>query len=165
MTDVDSRQPDGVTFRGTSPLEAIPDPFDLALAITIYPAIPRELLEGIARYFNLRIKPGAFLRAVLSNNLSDAVTRASAESLAALPQLVRLLLNDAPAYAWGSTDVVLAWCDSRRQKPSPASAIPARQWPTTADGQRAPDFFCMGSPTVEDCVRAGRCPRNPVCNE
>jgi hypothetical protein len=139
--------------------------FDVTFAHAAYPAVPRELLEGLGRYFNLRIEPGRFLRAVLSNDLAVAVTHAAPESLSALPQLVRLLLNDAPAYAWGKQDVVLAWCESRTRPPSPAGNIPAREWPTTADGQRAPDYFCMGAPTVEACVEAQRCPRNPVCNE
>jgi hypothetical protein len=72
-------------------------------------AIPRHLRGGLARYFSDGILPGAFLQAVLCNDLTQAVTRTGPGSEFALPALIDFLLEHAPATAWGSREAVLAW--------------------------------------------------------
>lgn len=152
--------------------------FDVGRALALHPTIPPDLVHGLGRYFNLRIQAGAFLHAVLRNDLQEAVLHAAPESIVALPRLVRLLLNDAPAYGWGTDDAVRVWLKGRALAAPPAwnrggrhADPPApldderRPWPTTADGRRAPDYFCIGVPTVEACADAQRCLRKPVCSE
>jgi hypothetical protein len=67
------------------------------------------LIDGLSRYFNQRIRTGDFLYAVLTNDLTGAMGRASHLSAMALPQLVKVLVNYAPSYAWGSPAKVEAW--------------------------------------------------------
>lgn len=144
--------------------------FDLARAIALYPDIPRELLEGLGRYFNLRIQPGQFLHEVLRNDLAQAVLHAGPESIACLRRLVVLLVNDAPAFGWGSEKAVQAWLKGHERSSDIDlgrlhEELREAAWPRATDGRHAPDYFCIGAPTVDACVEAKRCPRDPVCNE
>lgn len=70
--------------------------------------IPTHLRGGLIRYFDQAIRPGGFLLAVLSNDLSGAFARGDVDSLAALPALLRLLA-DAEETAWGSPERVDGW--------------------------------------------------------
>lgn len=72
-------------------------------------AIPARLIESLERYIVERCPVGDFLRAVLSNDLRDAIGRADPTSLAAMQQLVALLHNEAPSACWGSPAKVAAW--------------------------------------------------------
>jgi hypothetical protein len=56
--------------------------------------------------------PGDFLRAVLSNNLSEAFGRADNENTAIMREYVVWLCNDVPYSAWGSYEIVKAWVES-----------------------------------------------------
>lgn len=71
--------------------------------------IPRHLHDGLVRYFSDGILPGAFLQAVLCNDLTQAVKREFPVEPFTLAQLVDFLLAHAPASAWGSRAAVLAW--------------------------------------------------------
>lgn len=71
--------------------------------------IPPLLLEGLQRYIDQRVETGSFLRAVLSNDLTDAVRRADPDSFAALPLLLDWLRDNAPAACWGSPGRVQSW--------------------------------------------------------
>jgi len=73
--------------------------------------VPRELLEGLDRYFNQRIPTGSFLRAVLQNDLRTAVATAHPQSMRALAAVVRVIDYHAPEEAWGSPEAVEAWLD------------------------------------------------------
>lgn len=137
--------------------------FDVARALALYPAVPPDLVQGLGRFFNLRIRTGAFLHAVLCNDLQESVVRAAPESLAALPHLVKLLFDYAPPYGWGTDAAVGGWLKGRTEAAPMGSG--ERSWPITADGRPAPDYFCSGAPTVEACTDAHRCLRDPVCNE
>ena len=75
---------------------------------------PRRILEALARYAELRIQPGSFLTAVLENNLAEALLTADDESLAALPEINRLIARRLPALCYGSREKVKAWLDSER---------------------------------------------------
>lgn len=73
-------------------------------------AIPTHLRAGLQRYLLHGVRPGSFLCAVLTNDLRDAVLRAAdPETLAAIPQIVKLLVHDAPGTASGSPAIVDAW--------------------------------------------------------
>lgn len=74
-----------------------------------YAAIPAPLIDGLMRYVVHGVETGGFLRAVLENNLSEAVGRADISSLAVLPLIVSYVYNELPGTCWGSKDVVEAW--------------------------------------------------------
>jgi len=83
-----------------------PDPMDPSL-------IPMSTLESLRRYKNNHIETGGFLRAVLSNDLREAIGRADHRNLPALPVIVAWLYNEMPMGAWGSPSNVTEWLKMR----------------------------------------------------
>lgn len=78
--------------------------------MTDYGLIERRHLEALLRYIGPRsLVPGDFLRCVLSNDLSGAVSRADLGSQQALVAIVTWLYNRAPEACWGSPEKVAAW--------------------------------------------------------
>jgi hypothetical protein len=71
------------------------------------------LAAGLERYINQRIPTGAFLRAVLENDLAEAIGRAASPSMIALPELLAFLQTEAPRGCWGSKAAVAAWLGER----------------------------------------------------
>ena len=71
--------------------------------------VPENLRGALRRYIEFRIPPGDFLRAVLSNDLFEAVGRADMASLAALPNLVIWLHNYTPSGCHGSPAAFAYW--------------------------------------------------------
>ena len=72
--------------------------------------IPATLAAGLERYLRHGIVPGAFLHAVLRNDLHAAVRSADPDSLAALPDIVRYVYRDmTPASCCGSPEAVQRW--------------------------------------------------------
>lgn len=75
--------------------------------------------EGVQRallaYILDRHPIGDFLRAVLSNDLREAVGRADEINGLALRALVRWLYNEAPGACWGSPDAVARWLEDRQR--------------------------------------------------
>ena len=71
--------------------------------------VPHHLREGLVEYLSARRPTGAFLAAVLANDLRDAALRADEHSEIRLVALVRFLNHAAPADAWGSRAAVAAW--------------------------------------------------------
>lgn len=71
--------------------------------------VPEHLQHGIRDWVDEHIQPGHFLTAVIDNNLSEAVGRADAKSLAALGDIVRWFYNHAPSASWGSVERRKAW--------------------------------------------------------
>jgi hypothetical protein len=77
---------------------------------------PRRILEALARYAELHIQPGSFLTAVLENNLAEALLTADVDSLAALPEINRLIARHLPTPCYGSREKVAAWLGSERDE-------------------------------------------------
>jgi hypothetical protein len=77
--------------------------------------IPERLHFGLIHYIADGLVPGHFLRAVLRNDLQEAIFRGDEESLVALPCLVRWLYSEAPAPCWGSPSKVDAWIVERQR--------------------------------------------------
>ena len=71
--------------------------------------VPPMLLEGLERYRDQRIPTGSFLRAVLENNLKEAVGRADTHSQLALCAITSWCYNNLPSNSWGSPEKVTAW--------------------------------------------------------
>ncbi len=71
--------------------------------------LPMNLRPGLARHILIGQTTGSFLTALLSNDLADTVGRADPESLAALRELVRFVLNSTPPLCHGSRAAVKAW--------------------------------------------------------
>jgi len=71
--------------------------------------VPVHLHEGLLAYILERREPGQFLRAVLRNDLLDAVMRMSPGSFEVLRAVVLFLFNHVPAPCWGSEARVVAW--------------------------------------------------------
>lgn len=78
--------------------------------------IPEYKADGIERYLDHGINPGSFLRAVLENNLKEAVGCADEENLRNLPAFVSYFYNEVPKASWGSPAEVEAWIDAKRGK-------------------------------------------------
>lgn len=77
--------------------------------------VPAHLREGLRRYVEAYVPTGDFLKAVLSNNLTQAVAMADENSFRGLPDLLRFLWHHAPASSWGSAQNVAKWLQDGRR--------------------------------------------------
>jgi hypothetical protein len=71
--------------------------------------IPDYMVGGITRYIEHGVLPGDFLRAVISNDLKEACSRADSNNMWVLPVYVAYFYNNAPGECWGSKEKMLAW--------------------------------------------------------
>ena len=71
-----------------------------------------DMLEKLNAYAERHEPVGDFLRAVLENNLSEAVGRADEDNLKNLPAFVIYLYNEMPSPCWGSPEKVKAWLEN-----------------------------------------------------
>ncbi len=74
-----------------------------------YPLAPVHVLDGINRYVERGIAPGDFARAVLANDLTEAVGLADDASLGGLVDVVAYVRWEIPARCHGSWDRVWEW--------------------------------------------------------
>lgn len=75
-------------------------------------ALPFHMREPVVEYTVCGHPVGDFLRAVLSNDLVDAVGRADQDNQKHLVQWAAFLHNAMPAYpvkSWGSREIVAMW--------------------------------------------------------
>ena len=73
-----------------------------------------DILESLLRYESKGIPTGDFLRAVLSNNLTEAFGRADDDNRATLFEIVAFAYNDMNAECWGSPEKYVAWLEKHR---------------------------------------------------
>ena len=73
--------------------------------------LPEHLRPGLRAYLLERQPVGAFLRAVLVNDLHGAVSRADDESYPALREIVAFVHMHAPAPSHGSFEAYTAWIE------------------------------------------------------
>lgn len=78
-----------------------------------YEAIPQHVFDAMERYVNCGVETGPFLRAVISNDLKDAVGRADRDSYEALPAIVGWFYNEVPSGAWGTRERYKDWTSPR----------------------------------------------------
>jgi hypothetical protein len=74
--------------------------------------VPEHLHEGLIEYLAARRPVGHFLTAVLSNDLTEAALRADLFVRPYIADVVRFLVNYAPASCWGSKQAVAAWLNA-----------------------------------------------------
>lgn len=81
----------------------------MAEALEHAAGVPEDILRSLTAYI-LDLRPtGEFLRAVLSDELTEAVCRADDDNLAALPQIVKFIYNWLPENSWRSPEKVSNW--------------------------------------------------------
>jgi hypothetical protein len=68
--------------------------------------IPSYMHEGIIKYIYEGIIPGSFLRAVLENNLKDAIANADSTNILIISNYVEFFYNEVPGNIWGSEERV-----------------------------------------------------------
>lgn len=79
--------------------------YELDIVIeTVAAQIPKRLVESINRYVWHGVPTGDFLRAVLSNDLMNAVARADYDSLASICAICTYIHNAVPGCLVGSDD-------------------------------------------------------------
>lgn len=71
--------------------------------------VPAHLIPGLVRYIVYGIPTGDFLRAVLSDNLMDAMGRADEETAERMKQICSFLYHHSPAACRGSDEAVTQW--------------------------------------------------------
>ena len=79
-------------------------------------AIPERMMSAIDLYVKHGIPPGDFLRAVICNDLSEAVGRADDENIELLPAYVAYFWNELPSTCWGSVEKMKAWMAYKRKE-------------------------------------------------
>lgn len=78
-----------------------------------YSMIRRDVLESLQRYEDDHIPTGSFLRAVLENDLMEAVARADDDNKISLVAICRYVYNEMPVRCWGSRAKVRAWLEKK----------------------------------------------------
>ncbi len=80
-----------------------------------YAGLPQRFRDGMRRYLENGIRPGAFISGVLANEFSPTVLNADDDlTLYDLRTMVRWLHCNAPGVAFGSTDALKSWIAKRR---------------------------------------------------
>ena len=92
-----------------------------------YTTIKPSTIAAIRRYADHHIQTGGFLRAVLSNNLVEAVGMADEENLKALPEIVRYCYNEIPGNCWGSERDVEKWLYQERYEVAAPGVLSAEK--------------------------------------
>lgn len=82
--------------------------------------IPRAPKAGIDQYVDWGVPTGSFLRAVLSNDLFEAVARADQYNKDALTDICEYIYNYTPTICHGSPEEVEAWLKFHSEKPEEA---------------------------------------------
>ena len=95
----------------------VPDP-------KLCPARVQSSLEGYVR----GLPPGDFVRAVLSNDLNEAIARADDVNIHALLHIVAYVREHLPAVAWGSSEKVNRWLSKGRDATGPLRTETAKEY-------------------------------------
>lgn len=75
-----------------------------------------EIKESLDRYAEHGVPTGSFLRAVLCNDLTEAVCRADPENLDCLKEIAQYVYNELPSLCHGSTERVKQWTEMKKAK-------------------------------------------------
>ena len=72
-------------------------------------AIPERIKNSLDRYAQHHVPTGGFLKAVLENDLQEAVARADEDTLMALRTICAYVYNELPSPCWGTREKVTKW--------------------------------------------------------
>ncbi len=89
--------------------------FDLDRAMKSWPGVPASVLMSLKLYTEQRLGPGAFLRAILENDLRGAVEHSNSREGANLYAIVSVVYWFVPHVAWGSRQRVHDWLHRKEQ--------------------------------------------------
>lgn len=64
------------------------------------------IIGSLKRYTEDKVPTGSFLRAVLENNLVEAIGRADYININRLPSIVQYIYENLPHNCWGSAEIV-----------------------------------------------------------
>ncbi len=74
-----------------------------------YQILPEHCQGGMRRYIEDGAMPGAFLQAVICNNLVEAYGQADDINTLLMRSYAMFLYNEAPTYSWGSKEIMESW--------------------------------------------------------
>ena len=77
---------------------------------------PQNIIESLNRYVTVRIPTGGFLRAVLENDLMEALGRADSQNKAELSAICNYVYNELPMNCWGSRERVRKWLENKENE-------------------------------------------------
>jgi hypothetical protein len=77
--------------------------------------MPERIKASLDDYWQKGLPPGSFVRAVLENDLHQAIANADAECALALTAIVRYVYNDMPGDCWGSRRAVQKYLTRKRE--------------------------------------------------
>jgi len=77
-----------------------------------YDKIRPEIIVSIRRYADIHCPTGGFLKAVLSNDLKEAVRSADDDNIRAIPEIILYCCWEIPYRCWGSPERVQAWLEA-----------------------------------------------------
>lgn len=77
---------------------------------------PPVIKESLEKYAYDGVPPGSFLRAVLENDLKEAIGRADFINGPAIAHIVSYCYNELPSPCWGSPTNVDAWIEMHKQR-------------------------------------------------
>ena len=81
-----------------------------------YDLIRPDIRASLDRYAERGIPTGDFLRAVLSNDLMDAMGRADDYNRSTLYEICSYVYNELPGLCHGSPEYVNRWLEKHRQR-------------------------------------------------
>jgi hypothetical protein len=81
-----------------------------------YTYVPPHTRDGIINWIEHGIEPGAFLKAVICNNLKEAFGRADDINIVHLKSIVSWFYNHAPSDCWGSPENYEHWIETHSEK-------------------------------------------------
>jgi len=79
------------------------------MRISYYSLIPSHMMEAMRAYVEKGQPVGDFLRAVISNDLTEAVCRADDTNIWIIPIYVNWFYNECPGGIWGNDQAYDDW--------------------------------------------------------
>jgi hypothetical protein len=81
-----------------------------------FPGVRKDTLDTINNFVTKGWEPGSFVRAVLENNLMDALGQADRENRFSIFEICSYVYNEIPLGAHGSAEKVKQWQEMVRKK-------------------------------------------------
>ena len=80
-----------------------------------YDILPEHIRAGVKRYIEQRIKPGAFLQAVISNNLIQSLVSADDINIRKITDILNFFYSEAPYECHGSAAKMIKWLGGHKE--------------------------------------------------